>query len=113
MTRMPFGKYRGVLVADLPDDYLTWLHGIELHEPLRTAVKTEFELRFTKPNTNTSVPSDVKVMASELIAAGYRKMSLAHHPDHGGSHQAMVLVNHAADFLRQTLRSTASPGGPA
>ncbi len=23
-TRMPFGKYKGVLIADLPDAYLEW-----------------------------------------------------------------------------------------
>ena len=42
---MPFGKYRGHQIADLPDDYLTWLQTIELHSWLREAVAKECDRR--------------------------------------------------------------------
>jgi len=104
---MPFGKYQGVLVADLPDDYLHWLHEkVSLREPLRTAVQREFESRFSRENaTATRPPSEILTMAEELVSVGYRKLAQLHHPDHGGDHRAMTLVNNAADFLRKTLRS--------
>ena len=41
MIRMPFGRYRGRPIIDVPMDYLAWLAGnVELREPLRTAVLT-------------------------------------------------------------------------
>lgn len=27
MTKMPFGKYKGRLIADIPENYLVWMHG--------------------------------------------------------------------------------------
>jgi len=35
---MPFGRYREHELSALPADYLTWLAGIELREPLASAV---------------------------------------------------------------------------
>lgn len=26
-TKMPFGKYKGKLIADIPENYLVWYHG--------------------------------------------------------------------------------------
>lgn len=37
-TLMPFGKYRGQKVEDLPYDYLVWLEDQDLKEPLRSRV---------------------------------------------------------------------------
>ena len=43
---MPFGRYRGLAVRDLPDDYLGWLHSLDnLHGRLRNAVQTEWQYR--------------------------------------------------------------------
>lgn len=43
---MPFGKHKGKLLADLDDDYLTWLHNeAELREPLATKVREEVDRR--------------------------------------------------------------------
>lgn len=41
--RMPFGKFKGVELGDLPDDYLAWLTTLhDLRDPLRSAVATEW-----------------------------------------------------------------------
>ncbi|WP_346961407.1 DUF3820 family protein [Clostridium sp.] len=37
--KMPFGKYKDKLLKDVPRDYIEWLSGQELKEPLNTAVK--------------------------------------------------------------------------
>lgn len=36
--KMPFGKHEGKLLKDIPKDYLEWLAGRELKEPLKTFV---------------------------------------------------------------------------
>ena len=44
--KMPFGKYLGKPIQELPDDYLNWiLENLELRRPLRVALETEFERR--------------------------------------------------------------------
>lgn len=103
--KMPFGKFHGVDLRDLPDDYLIWLRGIELRDPLRTAVEWEYERRHTQQvgSSGESMLSDVKLMAEELLTAGYRKLAQRHHPDHGGETRAMILVNLAMEELRKRL----------
>jgi hypothetical protein len=41
VMQIPFGKYEGEEVADLPDDYLLWLAGRDLYGSLRAAVRRE------------------------------------------------------------------------
>ena len=36
--KMPFGKHEGQLLKDIPIDYIEWLQGRELKEPLKTMV---------------------------------------------------------------------------
>ena len=36
--KMPFGKHEGQLLKDIPIDYIEWLNGRELKEPLKTMV---------------------------------------------------------------------------
>jgi hypothetical protein len=40
---MPFGKYRGTQIRELPFNYLEWLTTLELLEPLQTRVQEEYE----------------------------------------------------------------------
>ncbi len=42
--RMPFGKYRGLDLEDLPDEYLEWLLSIDLREKLRSALEAILQL---------------------------------------------------------------------
>ena len=44
-TQMPFGRWKGTRLRDLPADYFAWLETIETREPLRSAVKREAERR--------------------------------------------------------------------
>jgi hypothetical protein len=101
---MPFGRYRSWLVAELPADYLSWLGGLkDLREPLASAVHQEAKRRdvISEPQSE-----HVRVAVAEaLIGAGVRSLARKYHPDAGGSHQAMVCVNDAADWLRRQLRS--------
>ena len=43
---MPFGKFRGLPIRDLPDDYLSWmLENAELKNNIRRRLETEYEKR--------------------------------------------------------------------
>jgi hypothetical protein len=43
---MPFGKYRGLPLAHIPSEYLTWLSGFDdLRDPLKVAVAEELPAR--------------------------------------------------------------------
>ena len=108
MTRMRFGKFKGVLLSDLPDDYLRWLRTLDdLREPLRSAVQAEHDLRFADRNRQAGpLPLEARTMAEEIISAGYRKLAAAHHPDWGGEGKMMTAVNLASEWLRQRVRST-------
>ena len=104
---MPFGKYRGVLVGDLPDDYLDWLNNLDdLHGPLRSAIDREWHLRFDSPSNTGEVSEDIRKMPGELITAGYRALSKLHHPDAGGQTKSMIMVNGAAEWLGAQVRTT-------
>jgi hypothetical protein len=88
---MPFGRHRGRALADLPDGYFAWLRTLDLREPLRSAVAEEVERRDRQR-------PDPRVV-EDLIAAGQRALARRHHPDAGGSHDAMISVRLAADWL--------------
>jgi Putative quorum-sensing-regulated virulence factor len=99
-VKMPFGKFKGLPVSELPDDYLDWLSEIELREPLRTAVEQEIEARRA---IETLPAVEIRNVAVEIISAGLRSLSLKRHPDAGGSHEAMVRLNAAHHWLKERV----------
>lgn len=111
-VKVPFGKYRGCWVAEVPDDYLTWLATIELQDWLETAVLSELARRGYGADTDTrytassqrALPAAVDPeVAAEIVAAGRRALALRHHPDRGGDAEKMVRVNASADWLEHEL----------
>lgn len=109
--RMPFGKYKGCYLTELPDDYLLWLAGLpDLKPALAGAVKLEASRRGfdlgddeAPPKGQPRITEDVRKMAREMVSAGVRVMAQRHHPDSGGTHVAMVNVNAAAEWLRSLV----------
>jgi hypothetical protein len=43
--KMPFGRWRGFELEDLPPEYLNWLLRRDLREPLRSEVSYELDRR--------------------------------------------------------------------
>jgi putative quorum-sensing-regulated virulence factor len=100
--RMPFGRYRGELVTDIPDGYLEWLRSLDdLREPLREAVELEWEAR----SVAAEMPATVRAAGNAIVAVGYRTLATRHHPDHAGDTVLMQNLNGAAAWLRRQLRS--------
>ncbi len=112
-NRMPFGKIRGVLLADLPDNYICWLSDLDdLREPLRSGVAQEMRARFgSVAAPGPEVSPAVHLMAQELISAGLRILTKRHHPDLGGETRTMQVVNGAAEWLRGQLRRSGAEEG--
>jgi hypothetical protein len=109
-TTMPFGKHKGRPISTLPDSYLAWLTSLpDLREPLRSEVEREIEWR-TGARESSSSPSSYASpcpspeLASDLIAAGFKNLAKRLHPDVGGSHEKMLLLNNIAEWLRSRLR---------
>jgi hypothetical protein len=107
---MPFGKYRGWLLRDIPEDYLRWLLSgqIELRAPLEASVKAELDARFQERirsnSTGEPIPPFVDVAtATRIVKTGRRALAVRVHPDTGGSNEEMALINLVADWLEEYL----------
>lgn len=94
---MPFGRYVGQPLREVPDDYLTWLaRSIELYEPLKSAVVAEIHYREQPQRPNPA--------GQQLdVRAWFRRMSLQFHPDHGGSAEAMKALEAGRKLLEEML----------
>jgi hypothetical protein len=106
MTAMPFGKYRGELLEDIPSDYLEWLlRECRLRWPLRCAVERELDIR--RPDAAGDPPATQAAPAwAGIIREWHREMALKFHPDRGGHVEAMKAINHAVDRLKQLIGIT-------
>jgi Putative quorum-sensing-regulated virulence factor len=107
--RMPFGKYRGERLEDIPLGYLEWLLTIELSSRLQQAVEYEIEERNSAtppPPPPRSIPQkEIHASAEEIVKAGYRELSHKYHPDKaGGDLEKMKTLNLANEWLRGQLK---------
>lgn len=115
---MPFGKYIGVELRDLPEDYLDWLLTIELRTRLRNAVEEEYFLRFRRyPDAQPSHhPTQVGIYVDRtqvtlvglVFNEGYRAVARRFHPDTGGDVQQMQVLNALAESVREQLAAAGS-----
>lgn len=107
--RMPWGKFRDEALEDVPASYLCWcIESAEnLRPALRDAIETELGRRFCKRSHGSSARPGPTMMppatgvVAELIEAGFRALAKKHHPDVGGTHQGMLQVGQARDYLMQ------------
>jgi hypothetical protein len=117
--KMSFGKHKGEAIENLPADYLLWLfNNVDLDRwGIRSAV--EAALGMDEEDSNDDEPA-VGVLEERLeqvirekqqveqrllgfqgelhklkdrFRLAYRRLSFVCHPDRGGSHDLMVLVN--------------------
>lgn len=102
---MPFGKYKGRELTEIPADYLYWLASLpDLRAPLKLALAAELRRREPSSSLLGSTPEDIVCVAKQIVSAGYRAMALRCHPDTGGTHEQMLAVNGALTMLQGLLR---------
>ena len=103
---LPFGKYRGRLIEDVPSSYLCWLldnvHDLNSH--LRTCIKLELANRYRLPQPPPPPPPPPPpCRRCEQLQLRwrnmYRRLVLLLHPDRGGSHEAMILINELNELV--------------
>src|SRR5262245_27373604 len=103
--RIPFGRYKGELLEDLPFAYLEWLNEQDfLREPLKSAIKAEFERRTFSQERRIHIHNIDMDLIDDIVEAGRRSLAKIFHPDAGGSNHMMQQVNAACDWLKQQAR---------
>lgn len=95
--QMPFGKYKGCRLVDVPEDYLRWLvANVALRNPLRRYVLDRLRVGNDRPRGSTATTPGINFDALR------RKFATKYHPDvAGGSKVAMAVVNDIFDHLGQ------------
>ena len=128
--QMPFGKYRGKDLRDIPSDYLRWLihSNVITTKGLREAVNQELidrapqnswgSGRFHDPpppppppppspppagRIQIYVPRECLALLAELVESGFRQLALKRHPDRGGTNEGMQELSELRDTLRMQL----------
>jgi hypothetical protein len=109
--RMPSGKYRGLLLGDVPPEYLFWLFlNGDIDDDLWWAIAGI--LRGHLPDRDCRTGLDEPLAASEevrrsvldVLKAAYRETAMRHHPDRGGAPGAMIGVNALYVRFKEILR---------
>ncbi len=111
--RMPWGKFRGQDIGDVPSSYLAWLvEECDLRPALATAVRAELADRFAEPclACRLRAQQPPSRLPAGLIDSWYRQLCLRWHPDRGGSTAAMQAVGDAYDLLRHLAAETRGYG---
>jgi len=110
---MPFGRYRGVPLEEVPLSYLRWLlRELALREPLLTYVERECRRRngrrhrhrAASPTTSLAFPPALRATAAEIVTTGFRVLALKRHPDHGGRHEEMLDLQRAREALERLVK---------
>lgn len=93
---MPFGKYKGMHVDEIPVEYLHWLwNNVSLFDPLKSVVHYLL-FGFDMPTVNTvnDIPE------TDEISRIYKQLAMKWHPDRGGTKEAMQAINEFREMLK-------------
>lgn len=100
---MPFGKYKGVEILELPSNYILYaLETFDLPEELTISLTQIFYDRLINlPNCGGYFENMVLFVGAEpaKVKSIYKALTLKYHPDKGGSHEAMQAINEFRDLL--------------
>jgi hypothetical protein len=105
---MPFGKYRGRYVCQVPADYLAWcLRECDSLDPyLRSVMAESLRRRGHREQPRQERHQGAVMPREELkerLRNWWRPLARKHHPDAGGDGKVMAALNAAKDELYETL----------
>ncbi len=112
---MPFGKYEGHEVDDLPLGYLNWLvdnivfNDAELEDEVWAVIESRHVHRDERLRREREAAQIVRVTQScpspglwaEVVKAGMRSIQKKYHPDLGGDHDDMIQVNAIREWINE------------
>ncbi len=107
--RMPWGKYRGQLIKDVPSGYLAFVvEESNANGELKLVCRQVLALRFggvaepqpaSQPwQRGNQSPPDSSGVCRDKLKRWYRRASLLAHPDRGGSVELMKLINELTEY---------------
>jgi hypothetical protein len=100
---MPWGKYAGELLEDIPAGYLAWIYEASSAPPdLRDAVREELGRRLSISRRPCRCAAPAQLAAN--VEAWFRSLAKRFHPDRGGSDRDMVVCNEAHEMLKEALQ---------
>jgi Putative quorum-sensing-regulated virulence factor len=112
--KMPFGRYKGVELDEIPTQYLEWLaRNVDLRGLLRGAVLDQFELHrrnlgrdqranhtFSTDAVTIQVARKDLELTAQVFNFGFRRAARVFHPDAGGDASVMIALNALAEAIR-------------
>ena len=102
---MPWGKYRGRDLSEVPAGYLWWcIESPDAHpdDELREAIERDLRDRLRSTPAGGWVCPDQEA-AVAFVRTGLRTMAKKHHPDVGGDTIKMRRLNLVAEWLLTQL----------
>jgi hypothetical protein len=112
--RIPFGKFRGQRLGDVPTEYLTWLWNENIVQEPSLAYAIGLELDYRAGRQPEDPPPEPeppprprrrRARARLKLAAAVEPIIAQWHPDRGGNLVVMQAINDAADKLRELLNA--------
>lgn len=95
---MPFGKYAGRTLDQIPTDYLAWV--LDHVETLKPTLREAIRLVVFGPGQDFESGRREGIrQAIDTISCWHRKSAIKCHPDRGGDKKIMVVVNCLRDDL--------------
>jgi uncharacterized protein (DUF3820 family) len=105
---IPFGKYRGKSLREVPAGYLWWISEeteIANRDPgLYWALLEELKGRLINANPSFARSFSQGMDLAGVIQMWYRTMVMECHPDRGGSCEAMKAVANGKKLLEKLLK---------
>jgi len=95
---MTFGKHRGKRLENIPKDYLLWV--LDNCSPQPTLLRAIKQVLGLSDEPTTAISTDI-------VGPWYRKLAMEFHPDQGGTHQAMKVVNRCSELLAEMMEGAA------
>ena len=104
--KMPFGKYKGRDIRDIPLGYLEWL--LENVDNLTANQRREIEIFLghyeDEPTRDPDPTPEVDVgRLINLVNRWRAKAAMKFHPDRGGDEELMKSINELADDLIRSI----------
>jgi len=105
--RLRFGKHKGKLLADVPQDYLVWL--LDASRELILEIEDELDLAHETSNGNGhsySAPPNLPPLTKRLIEVGFKTLAKKYHADLNGGRAdpRMTELNLAMEAIRKILK---------